>query len=71
MDGPARGVFDREMQDPTVWKNVTSAYEGQADECQAGGIRRRIPKTTFMPGKFEDLWSEGVWLGFDMRSENT
>ena len=31
-------------------------------------VHFRIPKTTLMPGKFEDLWSEGVWLGFDMRS---
>ena len=28
----------------------------------------RIPKTPLMPGKFEDLWSEGIWLGFDMRT---
>ena len=27
-----------------------------------------IPKTKDMPGKFEDRWSEGVWLGCDMRS---
>ena len=27
-----------------------------------------IPKTKDMPGKFEDRWSEGVWLGCDVRS---
>ena len=27
-----------------------------------------IPKTRDMPGKFEDRWSEGVWLGCDVRS---
>ena len=27
-----------------------------------------VPKTKHMPGKFEDAWDEGVWLGFDMRS---
>ena len=30
-------------------------------------VHFRIPKTPLMPGKFEDLLSEGVWLGFDMR----
>ena len=27
-----------------------------------------IPKTEDMPGKFEDRWSEGLWLGCDVRS---
>lgn len=27
-----------------------------------------IPKTKDMPGKFDDRWSEGVWLGCDVRS---
>ena len=27
-----------------------------------------IPKTKDMPGKFEDRWSEGLWLGCDVRS---
>ena len=27
-----------------------------------------IPKTRDMPGKYEDRWSEGVWLGCDVRS---
>ena len=28
----------------------------------------KIPKTKFNPGKFEDQWDAGVYLGFDMRS---
>ena len=28
----------------------------------------KIPKTNLKPGKFEDRWDEGVWLGFDMRT---
>ena len=31
-------------------------------------VHFRIPKTPLMPKKFEDLWNEGVWLGFDMRT---
>ena len=31
-------------------------------------VHFRIPKTPRMLGKFEDLWSGGVWLGFDMRA---
>ena len=27
-----------------------------------------IPKTKDMPGNFEDRWSEGIWLGCDVRS---
>ena len=27
-----------------------------------------IPRTKDMPGKFEDRWSEGIWLGCDVRS---
>ena len=27
-----------------------------------------IPKTKVMPRKFEDRWSEGLWLGCDVRS---
>ena len=30
-------------------------------------VHFKIPKTNFMPGKFEDLWDEGVWLGCDVR----
>ena len=37
-----------------------------AEFCEV--VHFRIPKTPLMPGKFEDLWCEGVWLGFDMRS---
>ena len=28
-----------------------------------------IPNTKDMPSKFEDQWSEGIWLGCDVRSE--
>ena len=28
----------------------------------------KIPKTKDMPGKFEDQWSDGVYVGFDMRT---
>ena len=28
----------------------------------------KIPKTKFNPGKFEDQWDSGVFVGFDMRS---
>ena len=28
----------------------------------------KIPKTKLNPGKFEDQWDAGVYLGFDMRS---
>ena len=28
----------------------------------------KIPHTKLNPGKFEDQWSEGVWLGVDLRS---
>lgn len=31
-------------------------------------IQFKIPKTKIMPGKFEDRWDEGIYLGFDMRS---
>ena len=31
-------------------------------------VHFKIPKTQHMPGKFEDVWSEGLWLGFNMRS---
>ena len=27
-----------------------------------------IPKTKDMPGKIADRWSEGIWLGCDVRS---
>ena len=27
-----------------------------------------LPKTRDMPGKFDNKWSEGVWLGCDVRS---
>ena len=37
--------------------------------CEFGEIVHfLIPKTKDMPGKFEDRWSEGIWLGCDMRS---
>ena len=29
----------------------------------------KIPNTKRMPGTFEDRWDEGLWLDFDMRSE--
>ena len=28
----------------------------------------KIPKTKFNPGKFEDQWDMGIYLGYDMRS---
>ena len=31
-------------------------------------VHSMIPNTKLTPGKFEDLWDEGLWLGFDMRS---
>ena len=31
-------------------------------------VHFKIPKTNLMPGKFEDQWDEGLWVGFDMRS---
>ena len=31
----------------------------------------KIPKTKLNPGKFEDQWDSGVYLGFDMRSMET
>ena len=31
----------------------------------------KIPKTKLNPGKFEDQWTTGVYLGFDMRSMET
>ena len=31
-------------------------------------IMFNIPKTKLNPGKFEDQWDAGVYLGFDMRS---
>ena len=31
-------------------------------------VHFKIPNTKLMPGKFEDRWDEGLWLGFDMRS---
>ena len=31
-------------------------------------VHFKIPSTKLMPGKFEDRWDEGLWLGFDMRS---
>ena len=31
-------------------------------------VHFKIPKTPDMPGKYDDQWSEGIWLGSDMRS---
>ena len=31
-------------------------------------VHFKIPKTNSMPGKFEDVCGDGVWLGCDMRS---
>ena len=31
-------------------------------------VHFKIPKTQLTPGKFEDVWADGVWLGFSMRS---
>ena len=31
----------------------------------------KIPKTKFNPGKFEDRWDTGVYVGFDIRSMET
>ena len=31
-------------------------------------VHFKIPKTNSMPGKFEDVWEDGVWIGCDMRS---
>ena len=31
-------------------------------------VHFKIPKTQAMPGKYEDRWSEGLWLGFEMRT---
>ena len=28
----------------------------------------KIPHTKITPGKHEDLWDEGIWLGVDLRS---
>ena len=28
----------------------------------------KIPHTKLTPGKFEDVWADGVWLGVDLRS---
>ena len=41
--------------------NVKMAEFGEA-------IHFRIPETPLMPGELEGLWSEGIWLGFDMRT---
>ena len=34
-------------------------------------IMFKIPKTKLNPGKFEDYWETGIYLGFDMRSMET
>ena len=31
-------------------------------------VHFKIPKTQHMPGKYEDVWSDGLWLGFEMRT---
>ena len=31
-------------------------------------VHFKIPKTQLTPGKFEDWWSDGLWLGFEMRT---
>ena len=31
-------------------------------------VHFKIPKTPDMPGKYDDQWSEGIWLGSDVRS---
>ena len=33
-------------------------------------VHFKIPKTKHMPGKFEDAWSEVIWLVFEMRTSD-